>query len=117
MNFKLFNAMVATTANWDIGNFLQNAQDAVKKWGGYVVVLFGLIMILVAAIQIGKGLMSHGKAQTNWMIVIVLLIVGGAFSVGGWNLVSGIAEGGKKTIEDLGVGGTILPMVRMWFPR
>lgn len=94
---------------FDIGTLLQNATKTAKTWGGYLIVLAGVVLIIYAAVKIVSGLMSHGKQQISWPIVIVALLVGGAFSIGGLNFVSGIAEGGKKTIEDLGngVGGII----------
>lgn len=101
----------ATLANkWDLGSFLQNATNTIKTWGGYLIALIGVIMIIVAVYQIAKGLISHGKQgqPTNWFVVIGLLIVGGALSISGFTWISGIAQGGKKTIEDLGKESTVL---------
>lgn len=102
----------ATLANkWDLGNFLQNATNTIKTWGGYLITLIGVVMIIVAVYQIAKGLIGHGKQgqPTNWFVVIGLLIIGGALSVaGGFLWVSNIAQGGKKTIEDLGKASTVL---------
>ena len=107
---RLLGVMAANgvTANgkWSLDNFLQNAAGTAKTWGGYFIVLMGIIMIIVAAWQIGSGLMSHGKKQTNWAVAIVLLILGGAFAVGGFNFVANIASGGADTINSL--GSTIL---------
>ena len=94
---------------WDLGSFLQNATETLKQWGGYLIILIGVVMVIASVYQIAKGLISHGKTQTNWAIAIILLILGGAFMVGGFSFVSNIASGGKKTIEDL--GQTILPML------
>lgn len=107
-----------SASGWDIGTLLGNATSTIRGWGGLFVTLLGVIMIIVAAYQIGKGFITHGKAQTNWVIAILCLVVGGAFLAGGWNLISGIAKGGSKTIEDLGkgttgTGNTILPMLSM----
>lgn len=96
---------------WDLGSFLQNATETIKQWGGYLIILIGVVMVIAAVYQIAKGLMSGGKTQVNWAVAIVLLILGGAFMVGGFSFVSNIASGGKKTIEDL--GQTILPMLSM----
>lgn len=104
----IISAMLAS--KWDLGNFLQNATDTIKTWGGYVVILIGVVMIIVSVYQIAKGLIGHGKQgqPTNWFIVIGLLVVGGALSIGGFTWVSNIAQGGQKTIEDLGKGSTVL---------
>ena len=105
------NKFLATTAAWDLGTFLQNAKSTIETWGGYLIMLIGVVMVIVAVYQGAKGLISPQKSQTNWGMVAALLIVGGAFSIGGYSWVSNIAEGGKKTIDDLG-GGTIVPMLQ-----
>lgn len=94
------------TCAWDFGAFLQNATNTLRTWGGYGIVLIGVVMIIIGVYQIAKGFISHGKTQTNWFIAIALLVLGGALMVGGWAWVAEIASGGKKTIDDLGNGGT-----------
>lgn len=107
-------ANYATLMSWDIGSFLQNSSNTLKKWGGYLIILIGVVMVVISAYQVFTGLASHGKKQTNWFVVVLLLIIGGAFMIGGFDFVSRIAEGGQKTIEDLGTGaGTILPYI-LW---
>lgn len=103
------NAVNAMRLAWDIGTFLQNATNTLKEWGNYFIILIGVVMVVVAVYQIAKGLISHGKTQTNWFVAAGLLLVGGALMVGGFTWVAGIAEGGKKTIDDL--GSTIVPML------
>lgn len=93
---------VTENTKWSLDTFLQNAAGTAKTWGGYFIVLIGIIMIIVAAWQIGSGLMSHGKKQTNWAVAIILLVLGGAFAVGGFNFLSNIASGGAATINKLG---------------
>lgn len=92
---------------WDLGSFLQNATSTLKTWGGYLIILIGVVMVVWSVVMIARGLISHGKTQTSWPVAIILLILGGAFMVGGFSFVSNIAAGGKQTIEDLG-NGTIL---------
>lgn len=92
---------------WDLGSFLQNATSTLKTWGGYLIILIGVVMVVWSVVMIARGLISHGKTQVSWPVAIILLILGGAFMVGGFSFVSNIASGGKKTIEDLG-NGTIL---------
>lgn len=106
-------AIAAVTMDWDIGTFLQNATSTIKNWGGLIIILIGVVMVIAAVWKAAHGLMSHGKTQTNWVIVIILLVLGGAFMVGGFTFVSHIASGGKKTLEDLG-GNAIymLPFLR-----
>lgn len=92
---------------WDLGSFLQNATSTLKTWGGYLIVLIGVVMVVWSVVMIARGLISHGKTQVSWPVAIILLITGGAFMVGGFSFVANIASGGKQTIEDLG-HGTIL---------
>ena len=92
---------------WDLGSFLQNATSTLKTWGGYLIILIGVVMVVWSVVMIARGLISHGKTQVSWPVAIILLILGGAFMAGGFSFVANIASGGKKTIEDLG-NATIL---------
>lgn len=105
--------LVRPFLSWDLTNFLENSKEQLEKWGGSIILIVGVVMIIAAVWQIASGLMSHGKKQTNWAIALLLLIVGGAFIAGGWSFVSNIAEGGKRTLEDLG-GATVIPN---WIPK
>ena len=99
---EIGNVLMAT---WDVGSFLQNLGNVLKTWGSYIVTIIGVIMVIAAAYQIAKGLISHGKTQTNWAVTILLLIIGGALmSIGGWDLLVNVAQGGKTTIENIGSG-------------
>ena len=105
---------IVLTGGWDLTTFLGNATAQLEIWGGLLMVLLGVVMIIVAIWRIAKGLISHGKTQTNWFVAIALLLLGGALAgLGGgraaWEWVSGIAKGGKQTIDDLGT--TIIPML------
>lgn len=99
--------LLSMTMTWDLGSFLKNATSTLEKWGGYLICLIGVVMVVWSVVMIARGLISHGKTQVSWAVAIILLILGGAFMVGGFSFVSEIASGGKKTIEDLG-NGTIL---------
>lgn len=92
-----------TMSGWSINNFLNNLNENLSKWGGMLVVVVGLVMVIVAVIKIAKGLMGGGRAQTNWVLNIVLFFLGGALAFGGgWSLVQGISKGGSDTLNDLG---------------
>ena len=112
---------VDSNTGWSLTNFFANATKYAKKAGGWFIILLGVIMIIVAAWQIGSGFIAHGRKQTNWFIAIALLIVGGAFAAGGFTFVSKVASGGQATLNELGSGNangdakststqTILPM-------
>ena len=106
--------LVRPFLSWDVSSFLKNSEKQLKDWGGGIILIIGVVMIIASVWQIASGLMSHGKKQTNWAIALLLLIVGGAFVAGGWGFVSNIASGGKKTIEDLGSGSIVIPN---WIPK
>ena len=95
--------LVNTMSGWSINNFLTNLNKNLNLWGGLLIVVVGLVMVIVAVIKIAKGLMSSGRVQTNWVLNIVLFFLGGALAFGGgWGLVQGISQGGSDTLNDLG---------------
>lgn len=96
--------MSAYMLAWDVGSFLENLLTSVKGWFGTIVILIGAIMVGVAIYQVATGLISHGKKQTNWFVVILLFLLGGAFFLGGFQWALGIAQGGKETIDKMGSG-------------
>jgi len=91
---------------FDLIAFFDNAAGYVQELGNYIMILAGVILIIVAVVQIAKGLAGGGRGQVNWVMSIACLLVGGMLVFGGWNLAASLAETGKETIETLG-GGTI----------
>lgn len=91
---------------FDIIKFLDNAAGYLKQVGHYIMVLAGVILVIVAVVQIAKGFASGGRGQVNWVMSIACLLVGGMLIFGGWNLATALASTGKNTIEQLG-GGTL----------
>ena len=83
------------------------AKESVGQIGGAFISLLGLVMIVVAGWQIGKGLISPQKAQTNWFMVIGLLIVGGLFLVGGIGILGIVANNMGDAVQGLGNGQAI----------
>lgn len=96
------------SAAWDLGTFLQNAKKAIETWGGYFLMLLGVVAVIYSVYQAVKGLMNPQRAQTNWLQVAAAFILGGALTIGGYKWVGDIAQGGKKTIDDLGGGGSAI---------
>lgn len=101
--------VIATKSNvpaqedkWSLETLLLNSKNYAVIIGGGIITLIGVILIIVAGVQIATGLMSHGKKQTNWVIVIVMLIVGGIFTWGGFTKLAEIASGANKTLDELG---------------
>lgn len=91
------------SADWSLDNFVENAKEKIGQWGAAIIVLMGLIMMVVGAVKIGKGLMSHGQGQqTNWVINILLVVAGGLFTVFGFNLFKNFGEMAAQDLEALG---------------
>lgn len=93
--------------SWSLQNLFQNAQTMVKSLGGALLALLGIIMVVVAGVKIAKGLMGgQNSPPPNWIMIIVLLVVGGAFAATGITLISKLASGGASQIEELGTSGS-----------
>lgn len=91
------------TAAWDLVSFFENASDYVKIAGGALISLLGLIVVVWAAVLIAKKFFGNSnQQQESWFKVVLMIIVGGALMTGGIVLITGIAAGGKTTIEELG---------------
>ena len=109
---------VSEDQGWELGTFFKNAADAMKTWGHYFLIALGVIMIIAAGYQIFKGLVNPQRSQVNWVMTIFLLIIGGAFTFGGYALLARYAAGGKKTLETMGTGSTsggmIVPAVNFF---
>ena len=89
-------------SNWNFNNFVENAKTKISTIGAGIVVLMGMIMLVVGAIKIGKGLMTHGQGQTNWVINILLIVVGGMFVAFGISLFFNAGIMFSKEAEELG---------------
>ncbi len=81
--------------SWDLGKFFSNLTAKAKEWGGYFLVFLGVILLIVGVIQIVKAFMSHGRGQTNW------LMVGGMILVGGFLCTAGVGAGAFTKVEKL----------------
>ena len=93
----------ADTTSWSIEKFAENAKEKIGQWGGLIIILMGLLMMVVGAIKIGKGLMTHGQGQpTNWVINILLVVAGGCFAVFGFGLFRNFGEMAAQDLEQLG---------------
>lgn len=92
------------TKSFDIISFLKNATGYLKEIGNYLMILGGVILIIVAVVQIIKGLAGGGRGQTNWVMTIGALLVGGLLVFGGWNMATSVASLGAGTIEQVASG-------------
>ena len=106
LNDLSYNFLTAMSSDgWSINGFLANLRDSLFSWGKIIVVIIGVTMVIVGVFNIAKGLMSGGRGQTNWVLNLALFFIGGAIAfTGGWGLVQAVADGGAKTLNDLGTG-------------
>lgn len=104
-NMAVFANSTTEGGSWTFGGMLSAVQDTIGNYGKVIVGIIGLVMVLVSVYQIAKNLISHGKAQTNWVITFALLLVGGVLMLGtGWGVIKSVTSGGSKTINNLGQG-------------
>lgn len=97
------NTGIGDETKWSLQSLLQNGQTMVKSLGSALLALLGIIMVVVAGVKIAKGLMGgQNSPPPNWIMIIVLLIVGGAFAATGIGLISNIASGGASQVKKLG---------------
>lgn len=89
---------------FDLLKFIKNLTGYFKDIGNYLMIFAGVVMLIVAVVQIAKGLAGGGRGQVNWVMSILCLLVGGILIGGGWNLASKVANIGAGTIEELGTG-------------
>lgn len=106
-----------TAFDFSFEKFFTTSTNSLSTIGGAFIVLLGLVMIVVAGWQIAKGLIGHGKAQTNWFIVIGLLLAGGIFMAGGISWLTSLAKGVGNAAQGLGEGKEINTILPMLFPR
>lgn len=93
--------MEAISMAWTIDEFLSQLGVMMDRWGAALMTVLGLAMIIVGIFKICKGLMSD-RAQTNWLMCIVLLFVGGLLAFNGWSKIQSVAQGGGQTLYEMG---------------
>ncbi len=101
---KITPVLMAEGGKFDIKQFFNNLANYLKDVGHYLMVFFGVCMIIVAVYQIFKGLAGGGRGQVNWVMTIGCLLVGGMLVAGGWKLAADLASMGKDTVEELAGG-------------
>ncbi|WP_405776259.1 hypothetical protein [Streptomyces sp. NBC_01538] len=112
---RIFEAVVFSQASlpsaaWDLTSFLENAKSQIQQWGGLLLMLFGAVGMVWGGVLAIKKLMANPQSaghQQGWVMIALLILVGGALTTGGWSLISMVGSGGQQTITDLG-GGTVI---------
>ncbi len=82
-NAAFTRIMFSGSGGWSIENVLSNASDKLRDIGAALMIVIGIVMIIVGIFKIAQGLISHGKTQVNWVVNILLIIIGALFCAGG----------------------------------
>lgn len=93
------------TLGFDIGDFFQNLNNKVQEWGTYFIMFLGAVLIIWGVVSIVKAFISHGRGQTNWLMTIGMILVGGFMLVSGFTGFQNLANIGNDTILEMGTSG------------
>lgn len=110
---ELMISLVPADDTWSVINLLDNTQSFGKVVGGSILALVGLGVLIYALVKIMIKFLSD-QSRDSWGKLIVAVLVGGAFMVGGITLAISLAEGGKQTIDDLGNSMVVLSSLRFF---
>ena len=80
---------------------MKNLANYIGDIGQWVIVLAGIVLLLIGAVQIVKGLASGGKGQVNWVMSIACLLVGGIMVAGGFTMIAKISSIGNATAKTM----------------
>lgn len=75
--------MILADSTWSVNNLLDNLTEKLRGWGGALMLIIGVVMVIFGIFKIAQGMISHGKTQVNWVLNILLIVVGALFCVGG----------------------------------
>lgn len=101
MNGVLMAALSGIKMEWTIGTFLTNLKINMTSWVNVVIMLIGLAMLGFAAYKIAHGLISK-KGDTNWIMVVLLVVVGALLFANGTSSLSGLGTKGQEAIKGMG---------------
>lgn len=88
---------------WDFGSFLTNSAKTLRQWANLGFIVIGIICLVVGVVMLVKNLMMHGKGQSNWIVTIGLMLLGGVLvGTSAYSFVEDIARSSRDTINDLG---------------
>lgn len=116
----LFLKLMMTGSKWELDTFLKNLNNSLGKWGQAIVAIIGLVLIIIGVFKIAQGLMSGGRGQTNWVLSIGMILIGGILALStSFQLLKDIGKGANDTLNNMGNtgdGGMILPLLRAMLP-
>lgn len=101
------NALSATGSggDWTISNFITSAQKSVMSYVQVIILIIGVVMVGFGIFQVAKNLISHGKGQTNWVVTIALIVIGGTLMLtSGWSVIKNVGNGVSGSLQNMGTG-------------
>lgn len=109
----IMNLLMTMSGTWSMDTFLTNVQGSMESWGQILIMIVGIVMVIAGVVKLAMGMMNSGRGQTNWILTIGLIVVGGILAfAGGWDMLVGIGQGAKNTLDDLGTGVILSGMLR-----
>ena len=91
---------------WSLDQFLSGAYDKMLSWVGYIILIVGIILLGIGVFQLLKKFGSGGQGGMSWVLIIIMMCIGGALMGGGISLVYKLTKGTQSTIEGMGNTGT-----------
>ena len=96
----------AVTLGFDIGCFFQTLGDKSKEWARWFIVFLGVVLIVWGIVNIVKAFISQGRGQTNWLMTIAMILVGGFLcAIQGFDEILDFTNIGAETIKQMGESG------------
>ncbi len=86
---------------WSIGKFLSEFQKNSSSWVNTVVMIIGLAMLGFAAYKIARGVISK-KGDTNWVMVIIMIVLGAYMFANGTSSLTTLGNTGKDAVVKMG---------------
>lgn len=95
----------ALSADWKISDFIASAQVSIMSYVQVIILIVGVVMVGVGIYQVAKNLISHGKGQTNWVVTIALIVIGGTLMLtSGWSVIKNVGNGVSGSLQNMGEG-------------
>lgn len=95
----------ALSADWKISDFIASAQVSIMSYVQVIILIIGVVMVGVGIYQVAKNLISHGKGQTNWVVTIALIVIGGTLMLtSGWSVIKDVGNGVSGSLKSMGEG-------------
>lgn len=105
---NLFMQMLLATPK--ITQLFSNTSNVVTEAGGGFIAMLGVVLIIVGAVFLGSNLLAKGQPKTPWVIVALMVVVGGVFAFGGVSIFMSAGQASNETVKDI-VSGVILPLL------